>query len=134
VAPGRPIFESDRITLQQIRTCQPTFNAALIGFVESLDHDDAEKNRLCPPNPYPDTATDWITATRISQGAQDIWSQHPELVAWLERSRLDAARGATARMDEPQMREAITRMLVNTEPAMAKLGELGAQVAATPAG
>ncbi len=133
LAPGRPIFESDRITLQQIRTCQPTFNAALIGFVESLDDDDAEKNRVCPPNPYPDTATDWITATRIAQGAQVIWSQRPELAAWLERSRLDAARGVGARMADPQMQKAITRMLVNTEPAMAKLGELGAQVAATPA-
>jgi hypothetical protein len=119
--------------LQQIRTCQPTFNAALIGFVESLDDDDAEKNRVCPPNPYPDTATDWITVTRIAQGAQVIWSQHTELAAWLERSRLDAARGVGARMADPQMQKAITRMLVNTEPAMAKLGELGAQVAATPA-
>ena len=134
LSPGRPIFESDRITLQQIRTCQPTFNAALIGFVESLDDDDEEKNRVCPPNPYPDTATDWITATRIAQGAQVIWSQRPELAAWLERSRLDAARGAAARTDDPQMQKAITRMLVNSKPAMAKLGELGAQVAATPAG
>ena len=60
LAPARPIFADGRITLQQIRTCQPAFNAALIGYVEASRHDDTEKNLLCPPNPYPDTAADWI--------------------------------------------------------------------------
>jgi len=49
-------------------------------------------------------------------------------------SRLDAAHGSAARIDEPPMQKAVARMLENTEPAMATLGELGAQVAATPAG
>jgi NAD(P)-binding Rossmann-like domain len=66
LAPARPVFADGRITLQQIRTCQPTFNAALIGYVEASRHDDAEKNLLCPPNPYPDAATDWIQATCIA--------------------------------------------------------------------
>ena len=51
VSPGRPIFEDDRITLQQVRICQPTFNAALVGYIEASDRDDVERNRLCPPNP-----------------------------------------------------------------------------------
>ena len=61
LAPARPVFADGRITVQQVRTCQPAFNAALIGYVEASRHDDTEKNLLCPPNPYPDTATDWIT-------------------------------------------------------------------------
>ena len=32
--------------------------------------DDDEKNRLCPPNPYPDAAIDWISGARIAQEAQ----------------------------------------------------------------
>ena len=60
LGPGRPIFEPDRVTLQQMRRCQPTFNAAVVGYLEASRDDDADKNRLCPPNPYPDAATDWI--------------------------------------------------------------------------
>jgi hypothetical protein len=63
LAPARPVFAGRRITVQQIRACQPAFNAALVGYVEATRHDDAEQNLLCPPNPYPDTATDWIPAT-----------------------------------------------------------------------
>ena len=49
-APATPIFEPGRIVLQQVRHLSPTFNAALVGFVEAQRDDDADKNRLCPPN------------------------------------------------------------------------------------
>ena len=52
--PGR-----DAITLQPIRAGFPVFVAALAGFVEATVDDDAEKNRLCPPSPLPDTPADW---------------------------------------------------------------------------
>ena len=45
--PSTPIFDGDRITLQWVRTCQPAFSAALIGFVEASFSDDAVKNRIC---------------------------------------------------------------------------------------
>ena len=81
----------DRITLQQVRTCQPTFNAALIAYVETSRHD-ADKNRLCPPNPYP---------TRPSTGSRGPPSPSvPSRVARRARPhgldgtlRLNAARG-----------------------------------------
>ena len=47
--PSRPMFEGDRITLQWVRTCQPAFSAAFIGFVESTFEDDEAKNRICTP-------------------------------------------------------------------------------------
>ena len=93
LAPGRPVFADGRITLQQIRTCQPAFNAALVGYVEASRHDDTEKNLLCPPNPYPDTATDWISATCIAQRALATWLGDADLSAWMEGARLNAARG-----------------------------------------
>jgi NAD(P)-binding Rossmann-like domain len=129
VAPGRAIFEPDRITLQQVRTCQPTFNAALVAFVESFRDDDAEKNRLCPPNPYPDAAVDWISATYIAQRAQTAWFDEPDLMAWMERSRLDAVRGISDHMADPQMQSALARLAVNTEPAIAKLEKFLAHTA-----
>ena len=83
---GRPIFERGRITLQQVRVCQPTFNAALIGYVEAT-REGEEKNALCPPNPYPNTPADWIPATMVTQRALAAWLRDSDLMAWLEESR-----------------------------------------------
>ena len=121
VAPARPIFEPGRITLQPIRTCQPTFNAALIAFVETARDDDAEKNRLCPPNPYPSSALDWISTTYVSQRAEARWLREPDIAAWMERSRLNASRGIGEHMSEPQVQAAFGRLLTNSKPAMDNL-------------
>ena len=61
--PGRPVFADGQITLQQVRACQPVFSAALAGYLEAARDDDAAKNLLCPANPYPDRALDWIPVT-----------------------------------------------------------------------
>jgi hypothetical protein len=120
-APARAIFDPNRITLQAVRTCFPTFNAALIAFVESARDNDVEKNRLCPPNPYPNTAVDWIATTSISQRVQTTWSREPDLVAWMARSRLDVARGINDHLTEPRMQSALTRYVANNEQAIDKL-------------
>ncbi len=127
LGPGRPVFEPDRITLQQIRTCQPTFNAALIAFVETLGDDDAMKNGLCAPNPYPTAAVDWITATACSQRAENSWMASPEVSAWMQRSRLNAARAITDHLGDAQMQSAMARFAANGEPAIANLQRLAAQ-------
>ncbi|HXC77373.1 MAG TPA: NAD(P)-binding protein [Candidatus Acidoferrum sp.] len=121
VAPPRPIFEPGRITLQQVRTCQPTFNAALIAHVEACRDDDTEKNRLCPPNPYPSSALDWISATYISQRAEARWLREPDLAAWMERSRLNGSRGISEHMSDPQVQSAFGRLLANSKPAIDNL-------------
>ncbi|MGD0852714.1 MAG: NAD(P)-binding protein [Acidimicrobiales bacterium] len=122
--PARPIFQSDRITLQPMRTCQPTFNAALIGFVESSRDDDAEKNRLCPPNPYPERAVDWIRATNTSQRAETMWGATPDIASWMDRSRLNVARGLFDHLDDPLMQSALGRYLEFNELALEHLAEL----------
>src|SRR5205807_1883378 len=64
-APARPVFEPRRITLQCISTVFPTFNAAVIGYLEASRGDDEDaKSRLSPPNRYPDAAKDWIPNMR----------------------------------------------------------------------
>jgi hypothetical protein len=123
-SPARPIFEPGRITIQQVRTCQPTFNAAFIGFVEAARDDDADRNHLCPPNPYPSVATDWIAGQIVAQRAQAAWSAAPDVTAWLERSRLNAARGLGGHMSEPATRSAVKRLFASTEPAVANLERL----------
>ena len=121
VAPPRPIFEPGRITLQQIRNCQPTFNAAMIAFVDATRNDDAEKNRLCPPNPYPSSALDWISTTYVSQRAEARWLREPDIAGWLERSRLNASRGIGEHISEPEVQAAFGRLIENSKPAIDNL-------------
>jgi hypothetical protein len=127
LAPARPVFAGARITLQQIRACQPTFNAALIGYVEASRHDDAEKNLLCPANPYPDTATDWIQATCIAQRALATWLGDADLSGWMERARLNAARRIGDHLADPRMKSALARMFANAGPAVTNLETFRAQ-------
>jgi hypothetical protein len=119
--PGRAVFEPNRIALQAVRTGLLPFSAALIAFVESAREDDVEKNRLCPPNPYPNAAVDWIATNAISHRVQIRWFEEPDLLAWMERSRLDVARGLNAHLSEPQTQAVVARFLTNLEPAVEKL-------------
>jgi hypothetical protein len=49
------------------------------------------------------------------------WFEEPDLLAWMERSRLDVARGLNAHLSEPQTQAAVARFLANLEPAVEKL-------------
>jgi hypothetical protein len=133
VAPARPIFEPERITLQSVTTGLIPTNAALIAFVESARDDDADKNRLCPPNPSPSTAVDWISSTLVRQRAQAAWFNEPDIMSWLERSRLSLTRGLGEHMTDPGMQSALTRQAANMQPAMEKLEQLLAQAKVTRA-
>ena len=124
VATARPIFEPDRITLQQVRQSQPSVNAALLGFVEAARDDDADKNRLCPPNPYPDAAVDWIAWSYIGQRTEGVWSEEPDLQAWLGASRLNLARGFRDHLGDPRMQSALGRLIANREAAITNLAQL----------
>lgn len=115
--PDRPMFEPHRITVQAMRTCQPSFNSALIGFIESLGVHDGEKNRLCPPNRYPTTADDWLRGFAVSAEAQARWNGTPEIAQWMEESRLNAARGMARHASEPRMKAALDRYLGNLDPS-----------------
>ena len=58
-APARPIFEPGRIVLQQIRHLFATLQRSADRLPRGPPRSDAEKNRLCPPNPYPSRVKDW---------------------------------------------------------------------------
>ena len=124
VPPVRPIFESDRVTLQLVRSCQPAFSAALVAFVEASSRSDQEKNRLCPTNQYPNAAVDWIPTHLISQLAQTAWSDAPDVKNWVTNSRLNLARGIGEHRDDPRMQSALDRMSEKTGPAIANLQRL----------
>ena len=126
--PGRAVFADGQITLQQIRACQPVFSAALAGYAEAARGNDAQKNLLCPANPYPVTALDWIPVTCIAQRAEMAWFADPDLSSWMQRSRLNATRGVRDHLDDPLMKSALERLFTNIEPAIAKLQAFMAEV------
>ena len=123
-ASATPIFEEDRIVIQQVRQNSPTFNAALIAFVEVQRDDDAERNRLCPPNPFPSAIEDWPGMTRRTFQVERMWLQEPDLSGWIGESRLNLLRGLPDYAGEPSVQAALQRFLVNVGPATERLREL----------
>jgi len=126
----RPIFEDDAITLQCVSRMNPTLSAAMTGYLETTDRSTEEKNRLLPPNPYSDTALDFVRAVLMGLRAEMGWRSAPDLQAWVDASRLNVLRdlGST---DGERLVELQGRFLTAVGPAQAKLDELLAH--ATPA-
>ena len=110
-----------------VRTCQPTFSAAFIGFVESTFSDDAEKNRICTPIAPPNVPLDWLRMLRLELANRDLLgaSTRRSGTGW-SNSRLDpVARSIRLRLaHDPEAMKHIVRYLENFEPAQAKLDQL----------
>ncbi|MEM8492773.1 MAG: NAD(P)/FAD-dependent oxidoreductase [Pseudomonadota bacterium] len=88
--PAVPVFDGAQITLQAVRPCQQLFSAALIGYIETTQMQDARKNELCVPTPHPDSNTDYLHFLNALVHAQLRWVEDPDLFNWLLNSRLDA--------------------------------------------
>jgi len=86
-----PVFGPGHIALQMIRLCQPTFSAALIGHIEVVVTDDADKQALTPAVPMPDTVAGWASAWGTSTTNERAWLRHPDVRPWLATCRLNPA-------------------------------------------
>ena len=87
-----PIWGPSAITLQPIRAGFPCFGAALAGYVEATREDDEEKNRLCPPTPYPNTLAEWASMNVLGTRAAMSFGSEPDIKAWADRVALNPAR------------------------------------------
>ncbi len=123
-APATPIFQPGRIVLQQVRLLSPCFNAALIGFLEAHRDADAEKNRLCPPNPYPSSVEDWPRQMSCTWIATERWAGEPDVSEWVAQSRLNLLRALPDHAAEPSVQTALERYLTHLGAAMERLGQL----------
>lgn len=123
-APAVPIFAPGRITLQPVRSGLVPFNAAMVGFVESTGRPLDEKNRLCPTNRLPDVPLDWARGLLVEMSADRMWSKEPDIADWLERARLNTARGLRQHFDRPKVQDAMARYLANVRPALATLAAM----------
>jgi len=119
-----PIFQSDRIVPQQVRQLSPCLNAAVIGFVEAHWAQDEDKNRLCPPNPYPSGIDDWARMVCRTWSTERAWASEPELSAWVAGSRLNLLRALPDHASEPSVRAAASRYLTNVGAAIERLSAL----------
>lgn len=126
-----PVFDGDTIHLFMVRTCQPTFSAALIAWVESHIDDDARRNAMCRPVPSPEHPIDWLRMWAATLRNTAAWREDAALSAWLMRCRLNGQ--AVMLRDVPPDDEARMALFRAHGPkaaaAMAKLPTLLAQAA-----
>jgi hypothetical protein len=119
-----PVWGREAITLQPIRAGFPCFAAALAGFVEATVDDDAEKNRLCPPSPLPDTPRDWARMQVLGARAAASFTSDPAVKAWADRVSLNPARIPPETADSDELTAAVQRLLKHAGPGVARMAEL----------
>lgn len=121
-----PVFSDARILLQMVRVPNVVLSGAMAAWVEAHGKDEAEKNRLCPPVPFPDRMEDW-TATFLgnlmSEGAA---LSHPGLMAWQSACRLNPAGKQVAQMapDDHAKQAIMKRVNAAIMPAIVNLQKL----------
>ena len=123
-APATPIFQSRRIVLQQVRHLSPSFNAGLVGFVEAHRDNDEDKNRLCPPNPYPSSNEDWPRMISRTWRSEGRWLKESDISAWVAQSRLNLLRALPDHVTEPSVQTAVKRYLTHVRAAIERLTQL----------
>jgi hypothetical protein len=126
-APATPIFQPGRIVLQQVRHLSPSFNAALIGFVEANRDDDVDKNRLCPPNAYASSIDDWPRMMSRTWRTEARWFSEPDVSAWGAKSRLNLLRALPQHAAEPSVQAVVKRYLTYVGTAIERLKQLADQ-------
>jgi hypothetical protein len=132
-APATPVFQPARIVIQQVRQLSPSFNAALVGFVEAHRDNDADKNELCPPNPYPSSIEDWPRMVSRTWRTEGRWLTEPDLLAWVAKSRLNLLRALPDHAAEPSVQAAVKRYLAHVGTAIERIEQLdGGSAPTTP--
>jgi hypothetical protein len=121
-----PTFGPGRIVVQQVRQASPTFNAALVGFIEAHRDDDVEKNRLTPTHPYPSKLEDWVPLMRITWATETVWSGESDVATWVAGTRLNLVGALPRHLHEPRAQEAVGRFVSNLGPALENLARLEA--------
>ena len=119
-----PIWGSEAITLQPIRSGFPCFGAALAGYVEAVFDDDQEKNRLCPPSPLSNTPPDWALMQVLGGKASISFGSDAGVKAWADTVPLNPARIPADMADSEELGAAVARFRASVGPGMARMAEL----------
>ena len=123
--PPVPIFTDDAVTLQVVSRISLCMSSAMIGFVEASGRTTAEKNRLCPPNPWPQTPFDFLRAILLGIRTELEW-QAADLQVWVNASRLNLL-GSLVDQPDGEVRALQGRFLAALSPALNNVEQLAAQ-------
>ncbi|MEU4453507.1 pyridine nucleotide-disulfide oxidoreductase [Nocardioides sp. NPDC023903] len=118
------VWRPEAITLQPIRAGFPCFGAAVTGYVEATRDADAEKNRLCPPSPFPDSMATWAKMNVLGTQAAMSFSSEPDIKAWSDGVALNPARVPPGYPGSAALDDARERLARHTKPALAQLAQL----------
>ena len=121
-----PVFQGDRIHIQLLRAPLVALSAALTAYVEVHGGDEANKNKLCNPVPFPQNLAGYARATHASMMNQYHWSQDKALRQWIRNSRLDGFGkiiGDLDKADAAKM-EVMGRLRTNAMAAIANMPRL----------
>jgi hypothetical protein len=119
-----PVWRPEAITLQPIRAGFPCFGAAVVGYVEATRDADAEKNRLCPPTPLPDSMATWARMNVLGTQATLSFSAEPDIKEWSDRVALNPARVPPGHPGSASLDDARERLVRHTKPGLAQLAQL----------
>lgn len=85
-----PVFNGNRLTLQNVRMCQQVYSAGFIGNVECNVHaDEKRKNELTQPVAQPYTDADYLRCAIANSLNMAVWLTEPAVVKWINESRTD---------------------------------------------
>lgn len=118
------VWEPDAITLQSVAT-GPIFGAAITGYVEATRDDDAEKNRLCPPQPYPNTPADWPRFIVWGARGSAALATESDVRQWAHGTSLYRSRIPAERAHDADVVSALARLRAAATSGLARLAELG---------
>lgn len=120
---SEPIFQPGKIVPQLVRAPLVTFSSAVCAYVEAHYDDDATRNALCTPVPFPRNVGGYIQSTLVSLANQMRWSQDKPLRHWMRESRLDGFGKMTASID-PADTEKTAILAELRQQAMAAVGNV----------
>ncbi|MEM9465089.1 MAG: hypothetical protein AAGA90_06935 [Actinomycetota bacterium] len=120
-AERRPIFDGERVTVQFTTMGIAPLSAAILGFVESLDVDDVERNRLCPAVPRTGLIADQLWVYHVGFGAEGARRDHPEIAAWSAGARLNPMRSMADHTASEVVEPLFMRMFEHYDQAVANL-------------
>jgi hypothetical protein len=124
--PPVPIFTDATITLQVMTRVNLCMSSALLGFIESSGRPTLEKNRLCTPNPWPQTPFDFLRAILLGIRTELTW-QDGDIHAWVDASRLNVMGGLAHHRDRDAVRSLQSRLFAALSPALENLERLAAR-------
>ncbi len=120
-AAPRPVFEPGRITIQYVGVGFLPWCAATIGFVESAELDDEERNRLCPPVVFSGDAVDLARLAYAALQGRVARARHEVVGEWDAATRLNPARAALEHLDDAGVAASLTSIIEHTREALENL-------------